>query len=109
MDKALGSFMADELDSIRSGLSDFQSGIANPFSALSESDQDAYLRTRDHSRFFNRVRFMTIAGFFGMSSYGGNRDEVGWQLIGFEGHGGAWQAPFGYYDAQYMQEQQDGQ
>jgi hypothetical protein len=40
---------------------------------------------------------MTILGFFAMSSYGGNRDHVGWDLIGFEGHG-AWTAPFGYYD-----------
>ena len=44
------------------------------------------------------MRFMTLCGFFGMSSYGGNRDNVGWELLGFDGHRGAWQPPFGHYD-----------
>jgi hypothetical protein len=44
---------------------------------------------------------MTIFGFFAMEKYGGNRGHVGWDLIGFEGHHGAWQYPFGYYDAAY--------
>ena len=102
IDKALGSFMAAELESIRKGLAEFQAGISGAFSDLSEQDQDAYLATRDRSRFFGRVRFMTLAGFFGMSSYGGNRNDVGWKLIGFDGHKGAWTPPFGYYDAEYM-------
>ncbi len=115
MDKALGSFMRDELDSIRKGLHEFQSNVPDSipggrlFSDLSESDQDKYLATQDHTAFFDRVRFMTIAGFFGMSSYGGNRDQIGWNLIGFEGHRGAWQPPFGYYDAEYMRGEQDGE
>ena len=108
MDKALGSFMSDELESIRSGLAEFESGLSTSFSDLSEADQDEYLKTRDTSHFFNRVRFMTIAGFFGMSSYGGNRDQIGWKLIGFEGHQGAWQPPCGYYDAEYMRGEHDG-
>jgi gluconate 2-dehydrogenase gamma chain len=117
MDKALGSFMSDELESIRSGLAEFESGISGTFSELSEAGQDKYLRTRDCTHFFNRVRFMTIAGFFGMSSYGGNRgqigwklrDQIGWKLIGFDGHRGAWQPPFGYYDAEYMRGEHDGE
>jgi len=107
MDKALGSFMSDELESIRAGLSEFESGLAASFAELAEADQDAYLSTQDRSHFFNRVRFMTLAGFLGMTSHGGNRDQVGWKLLGFDGHRGAWQPPFGYYDAEYMREQQD--
>ena len=42
---------------------------------------------------------MTIYGFFAMSDHGGNADHLSWALIGFEGHG-AWQPPFGYYDAE---------
>ena len=42
---------------------------------------------------------MTVFGFFAMSSYGGNKDHIGWDLIGFKGHHGAWEYPFGYYDA----------
>jgi hypothetical protein len=39
----------------------------------------------------------TLYGFLGNSSYGGNRDNVGWKLIGFEDRM-AYQPPFGYYD-----------
>ncbi len=115
MDKALGSFMRAELQTIRRGLAEFQSTVADSFadtelfSDLSDTDQDKYLRAHEHTAFFGRVRFMTIAGFFGMSSYGGNRDQIGWKLIGFDGHRGAWQPPFGYYDAEYMREEQSGE
>lgn len=115
MDKALGSFMQDDLASLRNGLAKFQSAVATSypgaqlFSDLNDSDQDKYLQTQDHTAFFGRVRFMTIAGFFGMSSYGGNRDQVGWELIGFDGHRGAWESPFGYYDAEYMRGESDGE
>jgi len=115
MDQALGSFMLDESESIRSGLAQFQSAVstsfagAEVFSDLSDADQDKHLKTQDNTAFFGRVHFMTLAGFFGMSSYGGNRDRIGWKLIGFEGHRGAWQPPFGYYDAEYMRGEQDGE
>lgn len=35
--------------------------------------------------FFEILRAYTIAGFFGDPVYGGNRDMVGWKLIGFPG------------------------
>jgi len=41
-----------------------------------------------------------------MSSYGGNKDNIALDLIGFEGHGAA-QPPFGYYDAEYMEEKRN--
>lgn len=115
MDNALGSFMQAELESIRSGLGEFQSSISasysgvQAFSELSDADQDRHLRTWEHTAFFDLVRFMTIAGFFGMSSYGGNRDEVGWKLLGFDGHRSVWAPPFGYYDAEYMRGEQNGE
>ena len=43
-----------------------------------------------------------------MSRYGGNRNGVGWALVGFDGHGAA-TAPFGYYDAAYMEARADGE
>lgn len=115
MDKALGSFLSDEFEFLRSGLDEFLTGVATSFpgterfSDLSEEDQDAFLRTREHSPFFARVHFMTIAGFFCMGAHGGNRDEVGWKLIGFDGYRGAWQPPFGYYDAEFAHGEQDGE
>ncbi len=107
--------MLDESESIRSGLAQFQSAVstsfpgAEVFSDLSDADQDTLLETQENTEFFGRVHFMTIAGFFGMSSYGGNRDQIGWKLIGFEGHRGAWQPPYGYYDAEYMREKKNGE
>jgi gluconate 2-dehydrogenase gamma chain len=35
--------------------------------------------------FFTRLRNDTIEGMFGDPMYGGNRDLVGWKLIGFPG------------------------
>ncbi len=36
-------------------------------------------------QFFRIVREHTIQGFFGDPAYGGNRDTVGWKLVGFPG------------------------
>ena len=37
---------------------------------------------------------------FTLPAYGGNRDRVGWKLIGFEDTH-AFYPPFGYYDRDY--------
>jgi gluconate 2-dehydrogenase gamma chain len=50
------------------------------------------------SGFFELLRTHTLYGFLGNPSYGGNRDRIGWKLIGFEDRM-AYQPPFGYYDA----------
>jgi gluconate 2-dehydrogenase gamma chain len=70
------------------------------FGDLDEEKQDAVLGTIENSAFFSLMRTMTIYGFFAMSSYGGNKNNVAWDLIGFDGHHGAWSYPFGYYDAE---------
>lgn len=68
-----------------------------PFVGLDEATQDALLveieaGARDDvedaallGRFFAVVREHTIEGTFGDPAYGGNRDAVGWKLIGFPG------------------------
>jgi gluconate 2-dehydrogenase gamma chain len=109
MDMSFGSIMKDNLDMAREGLAGFQSGVAAAFpgatlfSDLDERDQDSYLKSQEQTGFFGFVRFMTLAGFFGMSSYGGNRDNVGWKLLGLDGQHHAWHPPFGYYDAEYQE------
>jgi hypothetical protein len=113
-DKALGSFFADNLEYGRMQLAGFQSGIAKAyagaerFSDLDEADQDAYLKTQEQSPFFQGARILTIFGVFSMSRYGGNRDNIGWKLVGMDGPPHAWSYPFGYYDTEYMEEQQSG-
>jgi len=114
-DKALGSFFADSLEYGRMQLAEFQSGIAaeypgaERFSDLDEADQDAYLKTQEQSPFFQGARILTIFGVFCLSKYGGNRDNIGWKLVGMDGPPHAWSYPFGHYDYEYMKEQQSGE
>ncbi len=116
-DKALGSFLADTAGPARDMLAAFQSGIAGQFpgaevfSDLGEADQDKYLKSVEETPFFQGFRFLTIAGVFGMAMHGGNRDDIGWKLVGMDGPPHAWVAPYGYYDAEYAaaQEQQNGE
>ncbi len=114
-DKALGSFFADQLEFGRMQLAAFQSGVAEAFpgaelfSDLDEADQDAYLKTQEQSPFFQGARILTIFGVFCLSKYGGNRDNIGWKLVGMDGPPHAWSYPFGYYDAEYAKEQQNGE
>lgn len=72
------------------------------FSALTPPEQDDLLRQIESSPFFLVIRFLTICGTFSSPEYGGNRDYVGWQLIGFDPRH-VWSAPYGYYDADYLE------
>ncbi len=117
-DTAFSTFFAGMTDMARQMLAGFQNGVAQRFpgteffSDLDVADQDAYLESVQSTPFFQGARFMTIAGVFGMGMYGGNRDDIGWKLVGMDGPPHAWVPPFGYYDEQYMAEQageqQDG-
>ena len=104
-DNAFASDMSDQLEGARAGLAAFNAALGDTYpeagrlSELNEDDQDAFLTTQESSPFFNLTWAMTMFGFFSMSKYGGNKDNIAWDLIGFEGHHGAWQYPFGYYDA----------
>ena len=114
-DKAFGTFLADSIDTNRAQIADFQSGVAAAypgaalFSDLDEADQDEYLKSVEETPFFEGARFLTIAGVFGMSTWGGNRDDIGWKMIGMDGPPHAWAPPFGHYDAEYMKEQNNGE
>ena len=113
-DSAFAAEMSGQLEAARAGLAAFNAalGEAHPdaerLSNLSEDDQDAFLTTQESGQFFGLAWAMTIFGFFSMSKYGGNKDNIGWDLIGFDGDHGAWQYPFGYYDAQVHGETNHG-
>ena len=70
------------------------------FSDLSFARQTEVLRSVETSPFFATVHMMTLSGLFALPDYGGNRDKLGWKLIGFDDRH-VWQPPFGYYDANY--------
>ncbi len=64
------------------------------FADLMPSEQDAVLgdleagratSVRDGAAFFELMRDHILEGIFGDPQYGGNRDLVGWQLVGFPG------------------------
>jgi len=117
-DKAFGSFFAPMAGPARGMLAEFQAGVAEKypgaevFSDLDEADQDEYLASVEQTPFFQGAWFMTMAGVFGMAHHGGNRDDIGWHLVGMDGPPHAWSAPFGDYDAEYivddLQEQKNG-
>lgn len=97
IDAALGKDMEDALPLLRKGCAELNAADPTPFHQLTEDRQDALLTEREDGEFFGLMHFLTLAGTFTMSEYGGNRDRVGWTLLGLtEQH--HWSPPFGYYD-----------
>ncbi|TXS96545.1 gluconate 2-dehydrogenase subunit 3 family protein [Parahaliea maris] len=103
-DRALAQELSDALPPLRAFIDHLNSGLdGQRFASLNPLQQDELLILNQQDERFELCRVMTLFGFFAMPSYGGNRDHVGWELIGFKGHQGAWAPPFGYYDAHYPQ------
>lgn len=112
MDRAFETFAAGALDGVRAGLGELAAAVAagpggDFFSELGPDEQDEVLRSLEETPFFGMVWTFTVMGFFGDPSLGGNRGQAGWRLIGFE-DAGAYQPPFGYYDAEYAREGGEG-
>jgi len=103
IDRALETFMAAQLPVVREGVADLATRVAaessdvSAFSALPEPRQDEILGEIEAGEFFEMTRFLTVMGMFSDPEHGGNRDKVGWQLLGFEDRY-RWVPPFGYYD-----------
>ena len=106
IDRALATFLSQLAIDYRAQLTDFQVTFrghhpgAASFAALPSEEQVEYLKTVDRTPFFDTTRLLTLLGMFSMPAYGGNRNGVGWKLIGFEDRH-AFQPPFGYYDRDY--------
>lgn len=96
-DAVLAGDMKEALPLIRQGCLELNAAGKTPFYELLGDDQDALLRDREEGEFFGLMHFLTLAGTFTMSEYSGNRENVGWRLLGLtEQH--HWTPPFGYYD-----------
>lgn len=103
MDTVLADDRDDELVALRQGLGELQNTVQDRygrdfFYQLDDSQQDLLLGEIESTLFFGTVRFLTIAGMFSLPEYGGNRNLVGYQIIGFDDQH-AWAPPFGFYDA----------
>jgi gluconate 2-dehydrogenase gamma chain len=104
IDQALATFLTPSKTLLLEGLADLDAKAASvsgaaTFATLAALEQDALLTQIEDSAFFQLVHYLTVAGMFAMPSYGGNREQLGWQLLGFEQRH-VWSPPFGYYDAQ---------
>jgi gluconate 2-dehydrogenase gamma chain len=104
IDRALATFDSDLRESYRTGMASVQQKRKELFpgsasvAALKSEQQIQLIHAIEKTDFFELLRTHTLYGFLGNPSYGGNRSKVGWKLIGFEDRG-AFQPPFGYYDA----------
>lgn len=108
IDTALTTFDADLREPYQMGMQAVQRKRVEMFPssasivALSGDQRNALLHAIESDaateHFFELLRTHTLFGLMGNSSYGGNRDHIGWKLIGFDDRM-AFQPPFGYYDA----------
>ena len=103
IDQALGDFMAGSAAGFLGGLAELERRAqragagASGFAGLAFDQQTAVLREIESEPFFAELLFLTHCGMFAMPARGGNREQGGWKLIGFDSRH-AWQPPFGYYD-----------
>ena len=107
IDRALATFAAGDRPAFVKGLKELEKqsrkrfGKSKRFSELSSEQQTEVLKGIEKSPFFELARTMTILGMFSNTEYGGNHDQIGWKLLGFqdEFH---FKSPFGFYDAEYQ-------
>lgn len=76
---------------------------AASFVALTSAHQVEAMKAMEKTGDFFLLRNYTLIGFFCDPAGGGNKDQVGWKLIGFEDKF-YYAPPFGYYDAQAAME-----
>jgi hypothetical protein len=105
IDRALASFASSDKPEFEKGLTELQKKVRkrfkkDSFSALTSDQQVRMLKSIDRSPFFEMIRTLTVLGMFSNPSYGGNHQEIGWKLIGFESKF-YFQPPFGFYDREH--------
>lgn len=104
MDRVMARHMPAELRPVvREGLATLSKDTAakyptaRDFASLTSEQQDALLRERETTEFFNIMRTLTLGGVFSSPKFGGNRNYVGWKLVKHD-PSPTYQPPFGYYD-----------
>src|SRR5262245_20420042 len=90
IDRALATFFAQLAGDYRAQLAAFQATFrerhpsVQSFASLGSDEQIEYLKQIDDTPFFTTTRIFTLLGMFTLPAYGGNRDGVGWKLLGFQ-------------------------
>jgi hypothetical protein len=99
IDRALGDALAAARETYTAGLAALdayaRSAAGRAFAELAPERQDALLADLEQNRatgfapdsatFFELVLAHTLEGTFGDPHYGGNRDFIGWDLLGYPG------------------------
>ena len=107
IDRALVTFASEERAALVNGLKQLPSRVKKRFpqkkrfSELSAEQQIRLLKAIEKTPFFELVRTLTVIGMFANPEYGGNYEQIGWKLIGFEDRF-AFKPPFGFYDRDYQ-------
>ena len=105
VDRALADVTREQRPLFKKGLAELRAAAATrgarSFAALPPAAQTEILTRMEKakSEFFAAARAAVVVGLLADPKYGGNRDKVGWKLIGFEDRF-HWTAPFGHYDAE---------
>lgn len=73
-------------------------GARKGFASLPAAGQIALMRDVEHTEFFAAARTLVVMGTFADPSHGGNRNGLGWTMIGID-HRPSYAPPFGWYDA----------
>ena len=106
IDRALKTFDSDKQKLYAEGLEQLQAKLkelfpgTRKFSGAGAEQQIAVLQAIEKSEFFGLVRAHTVMGFLADPKRGGNLDQVGWKLIGFDDQH-VFEPPFGHYDRDY--------
>jgi gluconate 2-dehydrogenase gamma chain len=106
IDRGLATFLSQLAGNYRTQLTAFQAAVrerhpfAASFASLTAAQQIEYLTGIDQTPFLTTTRLLTLLGMFSQPAYGGNRDGIGWTLLGFE-DAHVFRPPFGYYDRDY--------
>jgi gluconate 2-dehydrogenase gamma chain len=90
IDKALATFDIDKREAYRQGLRTVQARRQELFpgstsiAGLKPHDQLRLAEAIENTEFFEMLRVHTVMAYLGRPEYGGNRNQAGWKLIGFE-------------------------
>ena len=104
-DRALETFLSELLPIVRGGLVDMNERVSDTFDGieafadLSDDRQDEIITAveLDDPDFFSFARIIVLMSLMANPEYGGEGNNVGWQIIGFEDQF-VYQPPFGFYD-----------
>lgn len=103
IDRGLSTWAKEQQPMFNEGLAKLGRDVGAKFSgqtrlsALTPEQQDEVLKSIEQTPFFGMMRFATLAGMFSLPSHGGNKDFVGWKLVG-QVEAMEFKSPFSWYD-----------